>query len=88
MATHPAGSWGGCAINGRSLLSCPLTLLCCHCCRRPLQVYHADVTARLRERRLESDQDFEWLKVLRFYLEVRPMGGTPVARGGGAGGGN
>ena len=29
-----------------------------------------EVTARLRERRLESDSDFEWLKVLRFYLEV------------------
>ncbi len=44
-------------------------------------MYHADVTARLRERRLESDQDFEWLKVLRFYLEVSHAGGT---EGGGA----
>ncbi|GIL68853.1 hypothetical protein Vafri_22075 [Volvox africanus] len=33
------------------------------------KVYHNEVTARLRERRLENDADFEWLKVLRFYLE-------------------
>lgn len=38
------------------------------------QVYHAEVTCRLRERRLEGEQDFEWLKVLRFYLEVRAWG--------------
>ncbi|EFJ51360.1 dynein heavy chain, partial [Volvox carteri f. nagariensis] len=33
------------------------------------KVYHNEVTARLRERRLDNDSDFEWLKVLRFYLE-------------------
>ncbi len=47
------------------------------------QVYHMEVTARLRERRLESDNDFEWLKVLRFYLEVRahPLDGLMMASG-------
>lgn len=34
------------------------------------QIYHKDVTERLREKRLESDTDFEWVKVLRLYLEV------------------
>ncbi len=37
----------------------------------PPQVYHNEVTARLRERRVESDSSIEWLKVLRFYHEVR-----------------
>ena len=38
--------------------------------RPRMQVYHNEVTARLRERRLDTDRDFEWVKVLRFYLEV------------------
>ncbi len=43
------------------------------------QVYHNEVTARLRERRLENDSDFEWVKVLRFYLEVRVTAGPDRA---------
>lgn len=45
----------------------PIQYGCFHLC---LQIYHKDVTERLREKRLESDTDFEWLKILRLYLEV------------------
>ena len=33
------------------------------------QVYHQDVLARLRESRVESEEDIEWLRVMRFYME-------------------
>lgn len=33
------------------------------------QVYHRDVLVRLSEGRVESSEDIEWLRVLRFYQE-------------------
>lgn len=33
------------------------------------QVYHADVLQRLRDQRVTSASDIEWLRVLRHYME-------------------
>jgi hypothetical protein len=39
------------------------------------QVYHRDVLYRLTERRVDSGEDIEWLRVMRFYLEGEVSGG-------------
>ena len=48
----------------------------------PLQVYHKDVTQRLRDSRMSALSDIEWLRVVRFYEE-----GEVVGAGVGGGGG-
>jgi hypothetical protein len=49
------------------------------------QVYHRDVLVRLSEGRVESSEDIEWLRVLRFYQEgeVGGKGGGGRAQEGG-----
>ena len=48
----------------------------------PPQVYHKDVTQRLRDSRMTALSDIEWLRVVRFYDE-----GEVVGAGVGGGGG-
>ena len=43
-------------------------------------MYHLDVLQRLRDARVASTQDIEWLRVLRHYMEVWGKGRRVVGR--------